>query len=623
MGDDEKETNAHENIGSVVSPQQEIKVSVSSVRVRANPDMTILYSFFSIEYFFLWISNLRCFALRSFSHSNKMRLLVDSSKRRKRKKSLLVAFFIPFVLLLVAWTAWIPFYSLVITTTTGIPNSNNNVELSQPQPQQQSSWYGRRQQFTTTPPSSAQAVVSPLSAITEAAAAVVEKPSSSIATRDSQEKVPSVNTLQGDPQQQEQQPAYHIVFSTSCDDQQNWESYLFFFHCRRVGQRGRVTRIASGCTDAQAADLTAFHRTVIAPLAATTSTTTGIPGAPTVVHQEFFLHLTPGYDRVRLAHDKYPYKYMNKPFGLQHWMEHALQLQWNETESSSKNGNSTTQSGPKKYKYSDRSHINILSPHSNQKDHNRLLDGIVILMDPDMVLLQPISHNFGNKTNPRSNGNNHAAQAGATRSRRRTQNTGTEWATPEPPTITKVSHGHPFAQQDGYLNNEWMSLNFTYITGDTNTKAPPEWTGPLQWNTGPPYMATVADMYRIVSVWTEKAPRVLDVYPELFAEMYGFIIATVMLQLPFTLVQSIVISNTDSSNREGWTFIDQLDNDQLCSVAVAATTTSLVHNTSTTTTMTNLLHVLPTALHYCGIYILGKVCDFAGVKSMRIRAGVV
>ena len=186
---------------------------------------------------------------------------------------------------------------------------------------------------------------------------------------------------------------------------------------------------------------------------------------------------------------------MNKPYGLRNWMENSLQLGWKD--------NNTT----------------ITSPHlSNnlQQQHQELLDGIVILMDPDMVLFQPITHDFS--------GDNII------------------WA--KEPIIKKVTHGNPISQQDGYLSNEWMKFNFTHITRDPTIQPPPYKDGPIYWNTGPPYLATVSDMYKIVSLWTETAPRVLEVYPQLFAEMYGFVIATVMLRLPFQMTQSIVVSTT-------------------------------------------------------------------------------
>lgn len=35
-------------------------------------------------------------------------------------------------------------------------------------------------------------------------------------------------------------PDYYMVFSTSCTPQQNWESYVFFFHAMKVMQPGSV-----------------------------------------------------------------------------------------------------------------------------------------------------------------------------------------------------------------------------------------------------------------------------------------------------------------------------------------------------------------------------------------------
>ena len=39
------------------------------------------------------------------------------------------------------------------------------------------------------------------------------------------------------------------------------------------------------------------------------------------------------------------------------------------------------------------------------------------------------------------------------------------------------------------------------------------------WNAGPPYLATVQDMYKIAVKWTEYAPRIYDTFPHLYAEV--------------------------------------------------------------------------------------------------------
>jgi hypothetical protein len=124
-----------------------------------------------------------------------------------------------------------------------------------------------------------------------------------------------------------------------------------------------------------------------------------------------------------------------------------------------------------------------------------LEDAIVMLLDPDMVLLRPLSHDFTDRND-------------------------IEWIVddnhPEPATKV-VKHGFPIAQQDGYLSSEWMSFNLTYIVNGTLREKPVESDGPRIWNSGPPYMATVKDMYAMAQKWVEFVPRVHHVYPQLFA----------------------------------------------------------------------------------------------------------
>lgn len=113
-----------------------------------------------------------------------------------------------------------------------------------------------------------------------------------------------------------------------------------------------------------------------------------------------------------------------------------------------------------------------MDPQTLQAKHRNTEDGIVILMDPDMILLRPITHDY-------SDVENHI------------------WAedkTSSTPLTRVVRHGFPMAQQDGYLSNSWMALDAEYITNRTKEQhepLPPGPDGPLHWNTGPPYLATV------------------------------------------------------------------------------------------------------------------------------------
>ena len=310
----------------------------------------------------------------------------------------------------------------------------------------------------------------------------------------------------------------HVVFSTSCSDQMHWESFVFFYHAWKVKQPGTVTRIASGCSDKEAEEATKFHQASIQTMS-----------------DRFYLHLTPDFSKQRL-HDnaKFSYKYMNKPFGLRDWLENSS-LKMNSTD----------------------------RPTGAE-------DGVVILMDPDMVLLRPLLHDFSQED--------------------------VIWAE-EHPTTTMVTHGKPMAQQDGYLDNKWMFINGSFVTGDPNIGRPKEKFGPLHWNTGPPYLATVKDMYDISLLWTEYAPRVDHINPGLFAEMQGFIWATYKLNLPHTLIKSIVVSTTQSHHREGWPYVDALPDNEVCAPPASAK--------------------LPIGLHYCGRYALGPDFFFSKYRLKK------
>ena len=78
-------------------------------------------------------------------------------------------------------------------------------------------------------------------------------------------------------------PSYHVIFSTGCSPQQNWQSYVFFYHALAVQQRGNVTRIASGCTAQQEIELHHFHERYIRSMS-----------------QNFLLHFTPDYSELRV-----------------------------------------------------------------------------------------------------------------------------------------------------------------------------------------------------------------------------------------------------------------------------------------------------------------------------------
>ena len=450
-------------------------------------------------------------------------------------------------------------------------------------------------------------------------------------------------------EQHTQQPNYHIVFSTGCDQQQEWESYVFFYHAMRVQQRGNVTRIASGCSGPLQKHIKHNHQTYI----------------HNQMSQNFHIHFTPDYSyyngknkrkRKRKRRDE-PYKYMNKPHGLYHWMTNVLGMKLPEEEEEEEEGggggvnNSTTTTTPPPPPLPTTSSS---SSSSSSLRYSQYDDDIIILMDPDMILLRPIGHDFTNDDDRTIYTVHPDLQRILEKKKRRKHR--------PPPRLSKyVTHNKLIAQHDGYLTSEWMKFNISYITTtDDGGKKLPQYLkllvdGENYWNAGPPYMGTARDMFRITTLWKEYVPRIYEEYPKLFAEMYGYIIAsTQLLQIPttttatttttsqqqqqqqqpqpqrqiqsqqslpprisHTLIKSLVVSTTKAIDREGWKFIDDntnLPNSQVCNTSLIFDSYKK-HRSNDNDSNNNIK--LPIVLHYCGRYLLGDKWFFSKYRLKK------
>lgn len=219
-------------------------------------------------------------------------------------------------------------------------------------------------------------------------------------------------------------PVHYTIFSTACSASQNWQSFMFFFFAHKVQQPGYVIRIASGCTQAQQDQLQKFHQTHISKL-----------------NHKFSVHFTPDFADV--SGDNY--KYYNKPFGVRHWMEYGL---------------------------------NYSQSKLNQ-------DAIIMILDPDMILLRPLTYDFTH-----SNVIIHKSQRG----------------TPE---TKMVMHGQPWASLYAFGDGPFR-VDMDYVFAN-QTDSPALRTTKDQINHnypgGPPYMATGKDMYNIVNAWCMLVPR--------------------------------------------------------------------------------------------------------------------
>ena len=154
----------------------------------------------------------------------------------------------------------------------------------------------------------------------------------------------------------------------------------------------------------------------------------------------FRLHLTPHFSSITASDGRtVDYKFFNKPFGLLHWMQYGEGMGVDEAK-------------------------------NTPQDEN----AIIILLDPDHLIVRPITSNFADTTKS---------------------------ITKEKDLVNfplKVSHGHPIAQKYG-LGAGWKKFDLVNITGSNDSPALKVSNADANkhYPAGPPYLATAKDMYQI------------------------------------------------------------------------------------------------------------------------------
>jgi peptidyl serine alpha-galactosyltransferase len=312
---------------------------------------------------------------------------------------------------------------------------------------------------------------------------------------------------------------YHVVFSTDCSPYQHWQSYLVFFTAMKNRQPGHVTRIASGCEDEEAQAMKDWFEQDVAFLSP----------------KRFHLQLTPHFSQVKNEKGEIvgDYKFFNKPFGLKYWMENSALLQYDA---------------------------------SSDSFPSSVRDDVVILIDPDMAILRPITADFSN---------DRETVIGARRL--------------EHIIARKVGPGHPFAQVYGF-GVQWSNLDLAKIAGpDSPAVNVSKTDGGLYYPVGPPYLGTMQDLHQISIYWSKFVPGVYEQYPHLLAEMFAFCIAAAHLKLPHQLIDSLMVSSTDAGG-EGWPLVEKIPNEDVCKFG-----RHLDHAT----------YAVPSVIHLCQRYGMG------------------
>jgi peptidyl serine alpha-galactosyltransferase len=296
------------------------------------------------------------------------------------------------------------------------------------------------------------------------------------------------------------QPRYFMVFSTSCSPFQDWQAMAFFHFALKVNQPGNVTRLVSGCNDLQAQAQIEVFEEKIAPLS-----------------PHFSLHITPDYG----VHDNQ--KYWNKPNGLLDWMEKVLGF-----------------------------------PERSADYRN----DIVIIVDPDMMLLRPITNNFDDYN--------------------------ADWVS-DLHINSRILRGRPVAQAYGFGAGWLTSLkgNLAHVVGpDSPAHQVTLADAGTFYPAGPPYLGLAQDMYAIAVHWVKFLPRVHDIFPQFMAEMHAYSIAAAHLEMPHQLSKGFMISDVGTGH-EAFGFLDNLTRKETCLAEFPK-------------------EKLPFVLHFCQRYALGR-----------------
>lgn len=266
------------------------------------------------------------------------------------------------------------------------------------------------------------------------------------------------------------------------------------------------------------------------------------------------------------------YKYSNKPSGLFHWLRHA----------------------------SPRPFVNYEL-------------GVVALLDPDQMLLRPITTAMAYGLRPLPTDRKALYDASG---RPRVLANGPHELEALP---THVVRGQPVAQKYGIggawanagspkARRAWRSFDRARVCGDgapcTRTTAA---EAEAHYSVGPPYLMHVTDADHIAQAWLQAMPHVHAQYPYLLAEMYAYALASANLSLPHAQLHNLMVSNVGAGG-EGWDWIDHRG-ESVCAGSQLATPPADTRRRPADNEFTNREHppgpTAPTVLHFCQSYQLG------------------
>ena len=265
------------------------------------------------------------------------------------------------------------------------------------------------------------------------------------------------------------------------------------------------------------------------------------------------------------------YKYSNKPSGLYHWLRTA-----------------------------------VPAPFRDERT------GIVALLDPDQILMRPLTAAVGVGLTKRS-GDTKSLYDATGQPRLLVGSVQRE----EQRLPARVTQGHPVGQEYG-LGGAWansgkpdarpswkkFSLEMVCGEGAPCTKTRPH-EADSYYSVGPPYLIQATDARNLAHAWLEAVPLVHAQYPYLLAEMYAYSMAAANLSLPHAQIHNLMISNVQAGG-EGWDWIDGMAPEDVCKGASLSTPPTNTRTTAQRGSFSNDDHApgpaAPSVLHFCQSY---------------------
>ena len=304
------------------------------------------------------------------------------------------------------------------------------------------------------------------------------------------------------------EPEVHVVFSTDCSGYQHWQSIALWYSSRMAGQRGPVTRIASGCDEQQQGAISREWRDI---------DDTG----------EFRAHFAPAGEL------RGNYKYSNKPSGLYHWL---------------------TTARPPAFRDWSNGVVALLDPDQF------MLRPITAAAAAGLHAGEDAKFLYDASDVPRVIGDGARDLAGLA-----------PVVAPGRPVAQEYGIGGAWGDAGKPdARPSWRTFDRARVCGANGAcTRTTERDAAARYSVGPPYLVHSRDATALAKAWLDAVPAVHAQYPYLLAEMYAYSMAAANLSLPHGQVHHLMVSNTDAGG-EGWNWVDGAA-DSVCDGAGPAT----------------------------------------------------